>query len=176
MTDLNSGSSPNIIRDQNIGAIMAVFLNGVVNGVNDHVQSARRMDKTGILQNVEAVGNSVAPTDQSVYVRTTRSTGGIVENIAVLRISDHGPGQGNRNAETPVLYVNDVIAWSLPGVGECQWSVVTNKLARLKHVLDPDVIFILDMDAAESKINQGIDMAIDMINAYFKKNGIGINL
>ena len=83
MTDLNSGSSPNIIRDRNIGAIVAVFLNGVVNGVNDHVQSARRMDKTGILQN---------------------------------------------------------------------------------------------MDAAESKINQGSDMAIDMINAYFKKNGIGINL
>ena len=78
--------------------------------------------------------------------------------------------------ETQTLRVDDVIRWTHQGIDMGRWADVTDKFVRLKHIHDPDVIFMLDSDDANAKIGEGFDKIIEMIKKVFSENEIDVDL
>ena len=186
MSDSNSGDFPttrSVTRTSNvespdIGDPLAMILDGVAELANAHFRLTSSTDRTGILRRMVAVKGEVKSDSQSVYIRTSGSMklGAKPVNIAILRISDHINKQKSAKVETQTLRVDDVIRWTHQGIDMGRWADVTDKFVRLKHIHDPDVVFMLDSDDANTKIGEGFDKIIEMIKKVFSENEIDVDL
>lgn len=162
-----------------IGDPLLFIQTDIANRVNEYLQFMATVDETGILQNIEVETGDEGLDAQSVYVRTkgTKKSGKKRAFMVILRISDHKDKQKKKtDVDTRTLRVDDVITWTLKGVEKGRWKDVSKTADRSKHMSNPDVIFMLGAEDAETKIRKGFEKIIKMLKRLFEENGIEIIL